>query len=283
MGDHHHHRRNPSLISTTSNKPQPPTNPQRHWFEFGEELGLPALLQDLSRVVTSAHYRAPSPTFSQGGKRRDLLDEVRAQPSVSVDALGGGPEAEARKEGLPARHFGVGFLLAGPEAGYASPGCSLSPADVLLPERGSEAEREAGGGSDGPAPPAWVLYEVGPSGLFLRWDARAIGEGSEKAEALLERLYRPGLPLEEAKRLAVRVCDAVLYQEERDGGEEEKDNEEEGGAGGGGERPPSLEMAVLARDARGNPRLTRLAPEEVKRLRDQVAEAVGLADPGSLR
>lgn len=256
-------------------------NPQRHWFEFGEELGLPALLQDLSRVVTSAHYRAPSPAFSQGGKRRDLLDEVRAQPSVSVDALGDA-DAEARKEGLPARHFGVGFLLAGPVTGYASPGCSLSPADLLLPER--ETGMEAGGsgsrsGSGGPAPPAWVLFEMGPSGLFLRWDARAIGEGSEKAEALLERLYSPDLPLEEAKRLAVRVCDAVLYQEGRDEGEEAKEDE----GGGGDERPPSLEMAVLARDARGNPRLTRLAPEEVQRLRDQVAEAMGLANPGSLR
>lgn len=191
---------------------------------------------------------------------------MRAQPSV--DALGD-PEAAARKEGLPARHFGVGFLLAGPETGYASPGCSLSPAELLQGDERDDVD------VDRPAPPAWALYELGPSGLFLRWDARAIGEGAERAEALLERLYRPGLPLEEAKRLAVRVCDAVLDEE---GGKGDGD-----GDGDGVERPPVLEVAVLARDAEGIPRLTRLASEEVRRLRAEVAEAMGLADPASLR
>jgi len=228
-------------------------------------VGLPALLHDLSRVVTSAHYRAPSPAFAEGGKRRDLLDEVRAQ--ASVDPLGDA-EAEARKEGLPARHFGVGFLLAGPELGYASPGCTLSPS--------SRSSRTA----PVTAPPAWVLYEMGPSGLFLRWEARAIGEGSERAEALLERLYRPGLSLEEAKRLAVQVCDSVLYdqdQEEGGGGRSAEEEEDEKG------QHPRLEVAVLARDAKGDPVLTRLEPAEVERLRAQVAEEMGLADPASLR
>ncbi len=229
-------------------------------------MGLPALLHDLSRVVTSAHYRAPSPAFAEGGKRRDLLDEVRAQ--ASVDPLGDA-EAEARKEGLPARHFGVGFLLAGPELGYASPGCTLSP------NSGSSSSSST---APATAPPAWVLYEMGPSGLFLRWEARAIGEGSERAEALLERLYRPGLSLEEAKRLAVQVCDSVLYDQEEEGVgrrvEEEEDEKEQ---------HPNLEVAVLARDAKGDPVLTRVEPAEVERLRVQVAEAMGLADPASLR
>lgn len=264
-----HHKPPPLSIHTTYTKHQP----QRHWFEFGEEVGLPALLHDLSRVVTSAHYRAPSQAFSEGGKRRDLLDEVRAQPSV--DPLGDA-EAEARKEGLPARHFGVGFLLAGPEKGYASPGCSLSPLDQVKGRK--EKDKGKGLSSSGPAPPAWVLYEMGPSGLFLRWEARAIGEGSERAEALLERLYKPGMSLEEAKRLAVHVADSVLFEEEGKGGERRKDDEEEEDG-----RPLGLEMAVLARDDEGNPRLTRLGAGEVKRLRQQVAETMGLADPASLR
>ena len=116
--------------------------------------------------------------------------------------------------------------------------------------------------------------------MYLRWDARAIGEGGDKAERLLEALYRPGLSLEEAKRLAVQVCDSVLAPgEEEDGGSAAKET----GDSEGPSRPRlGLEMAVLTRDAAGRPSVARLKEEEVKRLRAHVLETMGLVDPSSL-
>lgn len=151
---------------------------QRHWFEYGEEVGLPALLMDLSKVVTSAHYRAPPPSSASesnnekgGGTTttgKDFFEEVRSKPSV--DPLGDA-EAEVRKEGLPTRHFGVGFLFAGPEHACEAPS---------LLRMGTRTEEEKAATAGGGGYPNWVVYEMGPSGHFVRWSARAIGEGERR-------------------------------------------------------------------------------------------------------
>ena len=237
---------------------------QKHWFEYGEEVGLPALLMELSKVVTSAHYRAPPEGKGGGGdgnkRSSSFFEEIRSRPSV--DPIGDA-EAEVRKEGLPARHFGVGFLFAGPELACEAPAL-LQP----FVEGGREGGKEEG--REGGVYPPWVVYEMGPSGLFVRWSARAIGEGGEQAEVLLETKYRPEMTLEECKRLAIQVCDSVLTVSSNERQEQQQQHLVE-----------NLEMACLTRDGQGRPCLQRLSDEEVRQLRGRVSETMGLVDVSS--
>lgn len=236
---------------------------QKHWFEYGEEVGLPALLMELSKVVTSAHYRAPregKTGGNKGEKSSSFFEEIRSRPSV--DPIGDA-EAEVRKEGLPARHFGVGFLFAGPEVECEAPAL-LEP----LVEGGREGEEMR---KDGVYPP-WVVYEMGPSGLFVRWSARAIGEGGEQAEALLEARYRPDMSLEACKRLAVQVCDTVLAASSPSAPLPSSFTARQE------ETIENLEMACLTRDGNGRPFLKRLSDEELRQLRGRVSETMGLVE-----
>ena len=130
--------------------------------------------------------------------------------------------------------------------------------------------------------PPWVIYEMGPSGLFVRWSARAIGEGSDRAEALLEKQFHPDMSLEECKRLAVQVCESVLLASSLEGRGGEREKEEGGDEGSGVQMPQNLEMACLTRNAQGRPVFVRLSEEEVRGLRAHVTETMGLIDPSSL-
>ncbi|CAM9602348.1 unnamed protein product, partial [Discosporangium mesarthrocarpum] len=55
-----------------------------------------------------------------------------------------------------------------------------------------------------------VLYHLDPSGAYLQWRARAIGEHGEDAEAKLEQAEYEGMSLREAMALVLRVFEAVL-------------------------------------------------------------------------
>ena len=124
-------------------------------------------------------------------------------------------------QGTPARHFGVGFLFAGSEQG----------------------------GESGLTNP-WVVYEMGPSGMFLRWGARAIGDEADRAETFLESAYRPDLSMEACKRLAMRVCEHVLMGSDGQTG--------------------AIEMATLGRDEKGQPVFDRLSEKEIDEIRAMV-------------
>lgn len=141
-------------------------------------------------------------------------------------------------QGTPARHFGVGFLFAGPRSGREA--APITPSSSTTNDHRTSI-------------PPWVIYEMGPSGMFLRWDARAIGAGSDRAESFLESYYQPGLSLEACKRLAVQVCEQHVLT-----------------TGG------TIEMATLTRDAKGQAVFERLNEKEIEEIRQMVASEGGL-------
>ena len=65
----------------------------------------------------------------------------------------------------------------------------------------------AGVDEDGPQ-----LYHAEPSGTFFRYDAKAIGSGSEGAQAELQTAYHTSLTLPEAEQLALRVLKQVMEE-----------------------------------------------------------------------
>jgi 20S proteasome subunit alpha 5 len=65
----------------------------------------------------------------------------------------------------------------------------------------------AGVDEDGPQ-----LYHTEPTGTFYRYDARAIGSGSEGAQAELQNEYHSGLTMEEAELLVLKVLKQVMEE-----------------------------------------------------------------------
>ncbi|TID20383.1 hypothetical protein CANINC_003628 [Pichia inconspicua] len=56
------------------------------------------------------------------------------------------------------------------------------------------------------------LYHAEPSGTFYRYDAKAIGSGSEGAQAELQNEYHKSLTLKEAEILALKVLKQVMEE-----------------------------------------------------------------------
>jgi len=65
----------------------------------------------------------------------------------------------------------------------------------------------AGYDEDGPQ-----LYHAEPSGTFYRYDAKAIGSGSEGAQAELQNEYHSSLTLEEAETLVLKTLKQVMEE-----------------------------------------------------------------------
>ncbi|KAF7502578.1 proteasome component pup2 [Endocarpon pusillum] len=65
----------------------------------------------------------------------------------------------------------------------------------------------AGWDDDGPQ-----LYHAEPSGTFYRYDAKAIGSGSEGAQAELQTEYHRSLTLEEAEQLVLKTLKQVMEE-----------------------------------------------------------------------
>ncbi|KAB8067559.1 nucleophile aminohydrolase [Aspergillus leporis] len=65
----------------------------------------------------------------------------------------------------------------------------------------------AGFDEDGPQ-----LYHAEPSGTFYRYDAKAIGSGSEGAQAELQNEYHRSLTLEEAETLVLKTLKQVMEE-----------------------------------------------------------------------
>ncbi len=66
------------------------------------------------------------------------------------------------------------------------------------------------GGVDGKGGPQ--LYHCDPSGTLVRWEAKAIGSGSEGAQAELVEQYHKNLTLAEAEKLALKVLKSVMEE-----------------------------------------------------------------------
>lgn len=65
----------------------------------------------------------------------------------------------------------------------------------------------AGWDENGPS-----LYHTDPSGTFVRYEAKAIGSGSEGAQTALQESYTKTLTLEEAEALALSVLKQVMEE-----------------------------------------------------------------------
>merc|ERR1719327_370900 len=57
-----------------------------------------------------------------------------------------------------------------------------------------------------------VLYHTDPSGTYTRFDAKAIGAGSEGAQTSLQEQYHKKLTLEEAETMAVSILKQVMEE-----------------------------------------------------------------------
>lgn len=55
-------------------------------------------------------------------------------------------------------------------------------------------------------------YHAEPSGTFYRYDAKAIGSGSEGAQAELQSEYHRSLTLEEAETLVLKTLKQVMEE-----------------------------------------------------------------------
>ena len=57
-----------------------------------------------------------------------------------------------------------------------------------------------------------VLYHTDPSGTFTRFDAKAIGAGSEGAQTALQEQFHKGLTLLEAETMAISILKQVMEE-----------------------------------------------------------------------
>eukprot|EP00126_Sphaerothecum_destruens_P011313 Sdes_comp20897_c0_seq1m18037 len=58
----------------------------------------------------------------------------------------------------------------------------------------------------------YVLYHTDPSGTFVRFDAKAIGSGSEGAQTALQDSYHKSMTMKEAELLALTVLKQVMEE-----------------------------------------------------------------------
>jgi len=65
----------------------------------------------------------------------------------------------------------------------------------------------AGCDSNGP-----VLYHTDPSGTYTKYEAKAIGAGSEGAQTALQEHYHKSMKLHEAEKLALTVLKQVMEE-----------------------------------------------------------------------
>lgn len=110
--------------------------------------------------------------------------------------------------------------------------------------------------------PSFSLYELEPSGMFLRWSARAMGQGMEQAEALLEKDYQgEGSTLQDCLKVALHIMDTV----HTDTNTSTNTN---------GSRP--LEVAKLVVGEDGKPRLENISEQEISRARRELVTMGGV-------
>ncbi|CAK7240352.1 MAG: proteasome component pup2 [Sporothrix thermara] len=81
------------------------------------------------------------------------------------------------------------------------------PFGVALLIAGYDSDIGPDGNEGGPA-----LYHAEPSGTFYRYDAKAIGSGSEGAQAELQNQYHKSLTLEDAETLVLKTLKQVMEE-----------------------------------------------------------------------
>jgi len=56
------------------------------------------------------------------------------------------------------------------------------------------------------------LFHMDPSGTFIRYDAKAIGSGSEGAQQALQEVYHKSMTLKEARKEALKILKQVMEE-----------------------------------------------------------------------
>ncbi|KAI5454119.1 proteasome component pup2 [Naganishia albida] len=87
-------------------------------------------------------------------------------------------------------------------------GESVDDDDAMMSRPFGVALLIAGIDSRGPA-----LYHTDPSGTFVRYDAKAIGAGSDAAQASLQEAYNKNMTLDEAHKLALKILKQVMEEQ----------------------------------------------------------------------
>ncbi|GAC76369.1 hypothetical protein PANT_20d00083 [Moesziomyces antarcticus T-34] len=102
-------------------------------------------------------------------------------------------ESTAGDEAMMSRPFGVALLI----AGIDEKGPQLSPLSRFVFHTGFVARSS---------------YHADPSGTFVRYDAKAIGSGSEGAQTELQDKYNKDMSLKDAEILCLRVLKQVMEE-----------------------------------------------------------------------
>jgi len=119
--------------------------------------------------------------------------------------FGEGAEGE---ESIMSRPFGVALLI----AGYDEDGPSLYVTPSHLPIMSSPTTSPALALELGLKTNNTHSYHAEPSGTFYRYDAKAIGSGSEGAQAELQNEFHKSLTLPEAEVLTLKTLKQVMEE-----------------------------------------------------------------------
>lgn len=130
------------------------------------------LVADARTLVEHARVEAQNHWFTFNEKLRVLS----TAQSICDLALGFGEGSSKKSKARMSRPFGVAFLIAGVD-------------------------------DTGPQ-----LYHTDPSGTFTKYKAKAIGQGSEGAQATLLEEYSPAMTLKEAQILALSILKQVMEE-----------------------------------------------------------------------
>ena len=132
------------------------------------------LIADARILVDKARVEAQNHTFTYN----ECIAVRSVAQSMSDVAMGFGRSSRReRDDDMPSRPFGVALLLAGYDSVHGA-----------------------------------QLYNVGPSGTYTQWQAKAIGSGEEGAQNALQEEFKPDLSLQDAMKLAVKVLKQVMEE-----------------------------------------------------------------------
>jgi 20S proteasome subunit alpha 5 len=130
------------------------------------------LTADARTMIEHARVQAINHTFTYD----EPIKVESVTQSVCDLALRFGEGADGEEERVMSRPFGVALLIAG------------------IDENGPQ------------------LYHTEPTGTFYRYDAKAIGSGSEGAQAELQNEYHASLTMKEAEILVLKVLRQVMEE-----------------------------------------------------------------------
>eukprot|EP00048_Salpingoeca_helianthica_P015126 m.225175 g.225175 ORF g.225175 m.225175 type:complete len:247 (-) comp16634_c0_seq1:164-904(-) len=133
------------------------------------------LTPDARTMIERARVEAQNYWFTYNEPMR--VESVTSAVCNLAMQFGEGDDAE---DGAMSRPFGVALLIGG--------------IDTLGPKKTP------------------ILFQADPSGTYIRYDAKAIGSGSEGAQAVLQDKYDKSMSFERAETLALEILKQVMEE-----------------------------------------------------------------------